>query len=237
MLHRYYSAARAVLARLTMAIEAGIATQIRYAVAIRHTLPVITRAERAMAARWPQTVARCRSILSNYVRKGPIKVQQSMMLARGGHVQKGADKLSEVISEMLTRDFSGLPTAIDEIVEAIDVIACNDGRAVEGVRALLRQVLFGSATNASPTSSTLSSGVKLAYISNSPMPSPAANCVHILKMCSALRRYGAEVTLFAEGSLDELPLAREALFRDFDVSDAFDYVRVEFRKTLYRNEF
>jgi glycosyltransferase involved in cell wall biosynthesis len=48
-----------------------------------------------------------------------------------------------------------------------------------------------------------------------------------MKMCSALQRRGANTTLYAEGSLNSAPAAREALFQDFDVTTPFNFVRVE----------
>ncbi len=164
---------------------------------------------------------------ARYPHRPELAVQEVLVLASSGHTGEGVDKLSRLLSESLTDGASGLPAAINEIVEAIDLIASKDGASAERVRALLREVLYGSSTAASPAAPNPSSRVKLAYVSSFPMPSPAANCVHVLKMCSALRRNGVDVTLFAEGGLDNSPIAREALFRDFDVSDPFDYVRVE----------
>ncbi len=147
------------------------------------------------------------------------------MLANSGQTTKGTDKLSEVIRDSLIEAKTTFPDVIDDILEAIDLIASKDEFAAERVRALFRDALFGPSSIGAPTPSSRS--MKLAYIANSPMPSAAANCVHILKMCSALRRNGVDVTLFADGSLDVAPVAKASLFRDFDVSDPFNYVRVE----------
>lgn len=38
--------------------------------------------------------------------------------------------------------------------------------------------------------------MKIAYVHDSPVPSHSANAVHVMKMCAALARQGAEVTLF-----------------------------------------
>lgn len=38
--------------------------------------------------------------------------------------------------------------------------------------------------------------MKIAYVHDSPVPSRSANAVHVMKMCAALARQGAEVTLF-----------------------------------------
>jgi glycosyltransferase involved in cell wall biosynthesis len=55
----------------------------------------------------------------------------------------------------------------------------------------------------------------IAYLANSPVPTRAANCVHVMKMCNALQRAGYCTTLLAQRSRqgDEAKL-----FEDFAVS-------------------
>src|SRR5688572_24973647 len=52
----------------------------------------------------------------------------------------------------------------------------------------------------------------IAYLANSPVPTKAANCVHVMKMCNALQRAGHCTTLLAQRS-DQADAAR--LFDDF----------------------
>ena len=57
----------------------------------------------------------------------------------------------------------------------------------------------------------------IAYLANSPVPTKAANCVHVMKMCNAFQRAGHRTTLLAERSgRDSVDEAR--LFDDFGVS-------------------
>lgn len=191
----------------------------------RHTFPLLARAEQAATSRWPQTTSRLRWIVSNFARYGHPHVQRAFVLASEGETEKAAEKISEVLLKLATADSSSFKIVVDDVVEVLDLIATKDLVSAERVRPLLRQALIS--WNASPGSTSAPGPLKLGYISNSPLPSPAANCVHILKMCSALRRGGVDVTLYAEGGLDDSPAAREALFHEFDIATRFNYIRVE----------
>jgi len=59
----------------------------------------------------------------------------------------------------------------------------------------------------------------IAYLANSPVPTKAANCVHVMKMCNAFQGIGYRTTLLAERSHQRFEKA--ALFEDFGVA-AFD---------------
>jgi len=47
--------------------------------------------------------------------------------------------------------------------------------------------------------------LKLAYLSNSMVPSEEANAVHVVKMCAAFNALGLEVSLFARAPVEPLP--------------------------------
>ncbi len=82
------------------------------------------------------------------------------------------------------------------------------------VRRALNRAL--SSRIASPASAHAKPGpLHIAYLANSPVPTKAANCVHVMKMCNALQRAGYRTTLLAQRSRqgDE-----GKLFEDFGVS-------------------
>lgn len=59
--------------------------------------------------------------------------------------------------------------------------------------------------------------IHIAYLANAPVPTKAANCVHVMKMCNAFQSIGYRTTLLAERSgRDSVDEAR--LFDDFGVS-------------------
>ena len=62
-------------------------------------------------------------------------------------------------------------------------------------------------------------GTKIVYMAASPIPTPAANCVHVMKMCGAISRSGKELLLTARKPSDGADGAD--LFAEFSV-DVFD---------------
>lgn len=60
------------------------------------------------------------------------------------------------------------------------------------------------------------------YFSSSTLPSQAANSVHVMKMCDAIRRLGHEVTLFAKLGADGNAVGHRELADSYGVSDQFD---------------
>ncbi len=62
--------------------------------------------------------------------------------------------------------------------------------------------------------------MKIAYISNSVIPSRNANSIHVMKMCAAMARAGNEVTLFAPASLREEPNCGDG-FAHYGIRPAF----------------
>jgi hypothetical protein len=60
--------------------------------------------------------------------------------------------------------------------------------------------------------------MRIAYISNSIVPSRTANSIHIMKMCSAFVMNGNEVFLIIPDRLNET---------EFDVTDEFDFYGVK----------
>jgi glycosyltransferase involved in cell wall biosynthesis len=129
-----------------------------------------------------------------------------------------------ILSKLLCSNSASasLLTRTGAIVAAIDLVASKDEGSASLLRANLAAMLFGPVSICRFQTGS-SSKVKLAYVSNSAVPSPAANCVHAIKMCAALRRQGICVTLFAESPTEDVPLK----LNDFDVVDKFEYVRVE----------
>lgn len=63
----------------------------------------------------------------------------------------------------------------------------------------------------------LSRPLHIAYLANSPVPTKAANCVHVMKMCGAFQSSGYRTTLLAERSA-ERGVVEAKLFDDFGVS-------------------
>jgi len=86
------------------------------------------------------------------------------------------------------------------------------GRMVK--RALVRAMSSPSAPQAPARAS--STPLHIAYLANSPVPTKAANCVHVMKMCGALQSRGYRTTLLAERSGQ--PFDEADLFDDFGVS-------------------
>ncbi len=78
-------------------------------------------------------------------------------------------------------------------------------------RAIASQGLSPGRSGRSPDS------IHIAYLANAPVPTKAANCVHVMKMCNAFQSNGYRTTLFAERSgRDSVDEAR--LFDDFGVA-------------------
>lgn len=73
--------------------------------------------------------------------------------------------------------------------------------------------------------------MKIAYIANSIIPGMSANSVHVMKMCEALKKNGADVTLIIskhfglEQSIDE--------FAYYGIEEKFKILRVGFSKAPY----
>ena len=59
--------------------------------------------------------------------------------------------------------------------------------------------------------------IRIAYLANSPVPTRAANCVHVMKMCNALAANGCPTTLIAQASRERAGLR----------GDLFDFFRVK----------
>jgi len=85
------------------------------------------------------------------------------------------------------------------------------GRMVK--RALARAMSSPDAPRAPSRASA--APLHIAYLANSPVPTKAANCVHVMKMCGALQSGGYRTTLLAEKSGQ--PFDKAELFDDFGV--------------------
>ena len=78
--------------------------------------------------------------------------------------------------------------------------------------------------------------MKIAYLSHSPLLSPVANAVHVMKMCSAFADNGHEVTLYARGSRQ----TQQDIFAAYGVEKRFRVVLLStrafgrpFRRVMY----
>lgn len=68
--------------------------------------------------------------------------------------------------------------------------------------------------------------MKIVYITEFPIPSPAANCVHSLKTCEALAEHGVEVVMLVPQVDQPAEVDWPALLSDFDMSRAYRIIRL-----------
>lgn len=68
--------------------------------------------------------------------------------------------------------------------------------------------------------------MKIAYISQSRLPSRAANSVHVMKMCSALSRQGHRVVLWGLRPKGDCSFRRSTVYRDYGVEPSFSMYRL-----------
>jgi glycosyltransferase involved in cell wall biosynthesis len=62
----------------------------------------------------------------------------------------------------------------------------------------------------------------VAYVTPAPIPSRAANNIHVMKMCQALGVNGAEVHLLCPAALPRDEINLDKLYRDYGVENCFD---------------
>ncbi len=69
--------------------------------------------------------------------------------------------------------------------------------------------------------------MRIAYLSESIIPSRAANSVHVMKMCQAFAHNGHEVTLASRGDSKEGGVGIEDIFNFYGVNNAFELRRLQ----------
>jgi hypothetical protein len=115
--------------------------------------------------------------------------------------------------------------AFGEIVRTIDLIAQADGIEASRLQRRLSSRLFAPVRGFS--SRQEAAAVRIGYIPTSPMPSRAANNVHVMKMCGAITKNGTDVCLVFVKNAATGEIDRKKFFESYDVQHEFSIACVE----------
>lgn len=175
------------------------------------------RARMCEALRQDGELASVEEILNRALREDPrhegLLIQRALLLIELGRTDAARDALQELLSNIDIG--TATHSCLMSIVEALDKLSGDAAPIASQVRAGFATALFGA------RSETAVVQPKIAYIANSPMPSPAANCVHVMRMCAAIIASGHHVRLFFERSTPFL--RRRAFLAQFGVPDELEY--------------
>jgi glycosyltransferase involved in cell wall biosynthesis len=157
----------------------------------------------------------CRALAENPDHEA-LLIQRALLLIELGRPSATRSTIDELLANTDVR--ATTYSCLMSIVEAIDKLAGTTAPTAAQVRATFATALFGA------SKSTTTGPPRIAYIASSPMPSSAANCVHVMKMCAAMAACGHHIRLFFERST--VFLWRRAFLAQFGVPDELEYTAV-----------
>jgi glycosyltransferase involved in cell wall biosynthesis len=163
------------------------------------------------------------------------RVREALKSAQLGRTKAASDALVKIL---LTTDVQSISTpAAEGVVAIIDCLAQRNSSHASHAREAFATALITSSQSGPARTDDLSEP-RIAYIPNARMPSSAANCVHVMKMCSAIAKSGYIVRLFFEESVRDKPIDSHTFRSEFGVGGELNYTIVardtnaELRKTI-----
>jgi hypothetical protein len=124
-----------------------------------------------------------------------------------------------------------------EIVRTIDQLVEGDAIAASRVRMSMATKLFAPTFERLPAEVLTADRIRAGYVAKSPMPSRAANNVHIMKMCGAMKANGIDVMLAFRTQDDIDGIDDDRLFTSYQVSDRFAYVSLDSTSHGLRDQY